>query len=115
MGIFSHLFILFTPQGRGENFEEQMLSKQEIEQVKRKLENYREKTGFYVRLYDYDEYEHSCVLITPRGDLVSQALYEKDCITVGNVLEEPLEELFKSDSFDHFTHLSHYLQKRRIK
>lgn len=112
LNVFSHLIILFTPQGRGADFEEEMLEDEEKEELKDNLVRYMSKTGKYIRLYDYDEYEHSCVLITPFGDVISQSLYEKDCIKVGNIFETPLNVLFQSDAFDHFKHLAHYIQRR---
>jgi MoaA/NifB/PqqE/SkfB family radical SAM enzyme len=110
--VYSHLFILFAAQGRGVNHEDQIISKKRIEKLKRKLETYGQKENFYIRVYDYEEYAHSCVLITPKGDVISQALLEKDCIRTGNVLKTPLDKLFADKSFKHFTHLNHYLQRR---
>ncbi len=112
LNIFSHLIILFTPQGRGINFENEILKDEEKENLKDYLMNYMTQTGRYIRLYDYDEYEHSCVLITPEGDVISQALHEKDCLKVGNLFETPLNTLFQNDAFDHFKHLAHYIQRR---
>lgn len=55
---------------------------------------------------------HSCVLLTPMGDVISQGFYEEESIKVGNMLEEPLEEIFGNEIFDHPTHVLHYLQRR---
>lgn len=55
---------------------------------------------------------HSCVLLTPTGDVISQGFYEEESIKVGNILETPLEELFGNEIFDHPTHVLHYLQRR---
>lgn len=112
LNVFSHLIILFTPQGRGIDFEEEILKEEEKEKLKDDLTYYMLRTGKYIRLYDYDEYAHSCVLITPFGDVISQSLYQKDCIKVGNIFESPLNVLFKSEAFDHFKHLAHYIQRR---
>lgn len=112
LNIFSHLIILFTPQGRGVGAENEILSDEDKENLKEYLSKYMSKTGRYIRMYDYDEYEHSCVLVTPTGDIISQALYEKDCIKVGNLFDTPLDTLFQSDAFDHFKHLAHYIQRR---
>lgn len=112
LNVFSHLIILFTPQGRGVGFENEILEDEEKENLKDHLMQYMSQTGRYIRLYDYDEYEHSCVLITPLGDVISQALYEKDCIKAGNLFETPLNTLFQDDAFDHFKHLAHYIQRR---
>jgi len=110
--VYSHLFILFTPQGRGRNFKEEIIPKDISKKIKKKLIEYKKQNDFYVRLYDYDEYEHSCVLLTPKGDLVSQALFEEDCIKVGNIFENELNVLFQDKAFNQFRHISHYLQRR---
>lgn len=112
LGIFSHLFILFTPQGRGIYYPEEILNKKTSKNLKKRIAEYKDQTKRNIRLYDYDEYAHSCVLLTPLGDVVSQAFHQKDCITVGNIFRKPLAELFQNKSFDHFVHLAHYTQKR---
>jgi hypothetical protein len=55
---------------------------------------------------------HSCVLMTPLGDIISQGFYEEDSIKVGNILDKSLDVLFQNEIFDHPTHLFHYLQRR---
>ena len=112
LGLFSHLFIIFTPQGRGKDHPEEIIPPQEVEEIKEKLLSIKEKTNRNIRLYDYMEYLHSCVLLTPTGDVVSQGFYESDSIIVGNILKTPLEELFANPIFDHPTHVLHYIQKR---
>ena len=65
-----------------------------------------------IRLYDYNEYLHSCVLLTPIGEVISQGFYEEDSVNVGNLLRIPLENLFANEIFDHPAHVLHYLQRR---
>ncbi len=112
LGVFSHLFIIFTPQGRGREHTEEIISTDEVEEIKQKILDRKEAEGRNIRLYDYSEYMHSCVLLTPKGDVVSQGFYEEDSINVGNVFDSPVEELFQDDNFSHFTHVLHYLQRR---
>lgn len=112
LGVFSHLFIIFTPQGRGKNHLEEMIPEKEVEKIKEKIITYRKEENRNIRLYDYKEYLHSCVLLTPNGDVISQGFYEKDSINVGNILQKPLEEIFANKIFDHPTHVLHYLQRR---
>lgn len=112
LDLFSHLFIIFTPQGRGKEHLEEILQENEVELIKEKILKRKEKEKRNIRLYDYNEYLHSCVLLTPRGDVISQGFYEEDSVKVGNMLEEPLEKLFLNPIFDHPTHLLHYLQRR---
>ena len=112
LGVFSHLFIIFTPQGRGKNHLEEMIPEKEVEKIKEKIITYRKEENRNIRLYDYKEYLHSCVLLTPNGDVISQGFYEKDSINVGNILDKPLEEIFANKIFDHPTHVLHYLQRR---
>ncbi len=112
LGVFSHLFIIFTPQGRGREHLEEIVPQEEVEQIKEKILARKEKEHRNVRLYDYSEYMHSCVLLTPRGEVISQGFYEEESIDVGNVFDKPLEELFQDDNFSHFTHVVHYLQRR---
>ena len=112
LGVFSHLFIIFTPQGRGRDHLDEIVPSAEVEIIKEKILARKEKEHRNVRLYDYSEYMHSCVLLTPTGDVVSQGFYEEDSINVGNVFDKPLEELFQDDNFSHFTHVVHYLQRR---
>lgn len=110
--LFSHLFIMFTPQGRGRNHKEEIIEEKEIEIIKEKILKHKEQEKRNIRLYDYNEYLHSCVLLTPKLDVISQGFYEEDSINVGNMLETPLEELFANPIFDHPTHILHYLQRR---
>lgn len=112
LDLFSHLFIIFTPQGRGKDHLEEIIPEKEVEKIKEKIINYRNKEKRNIRLYDYNEYIHSCVLLTPIGDVISQGFYEEDSINVGNVLKEPLEDIFANEIFDHPTHVLHYLQRR---
>ena len=112
MGLFSHLFIIFTPQGRGKEHYEEIIPAQEVEQIKNKILNRKQKENRNIRLYDYSEYMHSCVLLTPLCDVISQGFYDEDSIKVGNMLEQQLEELFSNPIFDHSTHVLHYLQRR---
>lgn len=112
LDVFSHLFIIFTPQGRGKNHLEEIIPEKEVEEIKAKIMMCREKENRNIRLYDYKEYLHSCVLLTPVGDVISQGFYEEDSITVGNILQEPLEKIFANEIFDHPTHVLHYLQRR---
>lgn len=110
--LFSHLFIIFTPQGRGREHLEEIIPEKEVEEIKEKIMNYRKEEKRNIRLYDYHEYMHSCVLITPTGDVISQGFYEEESIKVGNILKEPLEKIFANEIFDHPTHVLHYLQRR---
>ena len=112
LGVFSHLFIIFTPQGRGKEHLDQIVPTEEVEDIKEKILKRKEREKRNIRLYDYSEYMHSCVLLTPNGDVISQGFYEDDSINVGNVFDKPLEELFQDDNFSHFTHVVHYLQRR---
>lgn len=110
--LFSHLFIIFTPQGRGQNYPEEILSHEEVNKIKNIIEQKKKTDNRNIRVYDYNEYLHSCVLMTPMGDVISQGFYEKDSVNVGNILEQPLDELFSNEIFDHPTHIFHYLQRR---
>lgn len=112
LDLFSHLFIIFTPQGRGREHIEEIIPEEEVETIKEIILKSKENDKRNIRLYDYNEYLHSCVLLTPKGDVISQGFYEEDSINVGNILETPLEELFQNDIFDHPTHILHYLQRR---
>lgn len=112
LGVFSHLFIIFTPQGRGKNHLEEIIPEEEVEKIKEKIITCRKEEKRNIRLYDYNEYIHSCVLLTPMGDVISQGFYEEDSVKVGNILETPLEKLFANKIFDHPTHVLHYLQRR---
>ncbi len=112
LDVFSHLFIIFTPQGRGKEHLEEIIPESEVEKIKEKIINNRKEEKRNIRLYDYNEYIHSCVLLTPTGDVISQGFYEEDSINVGNILNNSLEELFANDIFDHPTHVLHYLQRR---
>ncbi|MFR8104013.1 MAG: radical SAM protein [Clostridia bacterium] len=110
--LFSHLFIIFTPQGRGKEHLEEIIPEEEVEKIKEEILTCKETEGRNIRLYDYNEYLHSCVLLTPLADVISQGFYEEDSVKVGNMLETPLEELFANPIFDHPTHVMHYLQRR---
>lgn len=112
INVFSHLFIIFTPQGRGKDHLEEIIPEKELEKIKEKIMKYRKEEKRNIRLYDYNEYIHSCVLVTPIGDVISQGFYEEDSINVGNILQKPLEEIFANKVFDHPTHVLHYLQRR---
>lgn len=112
LNVFSHLFIIFTPQGRGKEHLEEIIQNNEVELIKQKILEHKAKEKRNIRLYDYNEYLHSCVLLTPRGDVISQGFYEEDSVKVGNMLEISLEELFANPIFDHTTHILHYLQRR---
>lgn len=112
LDVFSHLFIIFTPQGRGRDHLEEIIPEEEVEKIKQKIIECRKQDKRNIRLYDYNEYIHSCVLLTPLGDVISQGFYEEDSIKVGNILQTPLEELFANEIFDHPTHVLHYLQRR---
>ena len=114
LDLFSHLFIIFTPQGRGKDHLEEIISEEEIEKIKEKIINCRKEEKRNIRLYDYNEYMHSCVLLTPLGDVISQGFYEEDSICVGNILKQPLDEIFANKIFDHSIHVLHYLQRRAI-
>lgn len=106
-----HLFLMFAPQGRGEGNEKQVIPPNEARRVKAKIATYRKLSGRYVRIYDHGAREYSSVLVTPDGDVVSQALHQRDYIYVGNMLKEDLGLLFNSSAFDHFGHIEHYLRK----
>lgn len=112
LDLFSHLFIIFTPQGRGRNHTEEIIPEEEVEKIKEIILRRKDEEKRNIRLYDYNEYLHSCVLLTPLGDVISQGFYEEDSINVGNILEKPLDELFQNPIFDHPTHVLHYLQRR---
>lgn len=110
--LFSHLFIIFSPQGRGKDHLEEVIPEIEVEKIKEKIIHCRKTENRNIRLYDYHEYIHSCVLLTPIGDVISQGFYEEDSIRVGNILKGSLENIFANEVFDHPTHILHYLQKR---
>lgn len=112
LGLFSHLFIIFTPQGRGKEHLEQIIPLEEVEKIKNEILNRKNKEKRNIRLYDYSEYMHSCVLISPSGDVISQGFYDNESVKVGNALEEPLEKLFQDKNFSHLVHVMHYLQRR---
>lgn len=112
LGVFSHLFIIFTPQGRGKEHLEEIIPEKEVEKIKGRIIAYRKEKNMNIRLYDYNEYIHSCVLLTPMGDVISQGFYEEDSVNVGNIFKEPLEKIFENKIFDHPTHVLHYLQRR---
>lgn len=112
LDLFSHLFIMFTPQGRGKEHLDEIIPEKEVEKIKEKIINRKNEEHRNIRLYDYNEYIHSCVLLTPIGDVISQGFYEEDSINVGNILKQPLEEIFSNEIFDHPTHVLHYLQRR---
>lgn len=112
LDLFSHLFIIFTPQGRGREHLEEIIPEEEVELIKEKILKHKEEEKRNIRLYDYSEYLHSCVLLTPFGDVISQGFYEEESINVGNILKTPLDELFSNPVFDHPTHVLHYLQRR---
>jgi MoaA/NifB/PqqE/SkfB family radical SAM enzyme len=111
----SHLFLMFSAQGRGVGNEHEIISGAENARIKARIANYAVDSGRYVRVYDYAEYEHACVLLTADGYVESQALHQRDCVRVGNILEDSLSELFASEHFDHFGHVSHYLRSRRAR
>ena len=100
LDLFSHLFIIFTPQGRGREHLEEIIPEEEVEKIKEKIINCRKEEKRNIRLYDYNEYIHG--------------FYEEDSIRVGNILKQPLEEIFANEIFDHPTHVLHYLQRRAI-
>lgn len=110
LDVFSHLFIIFTPQGRGKNHTDEIIPDKDLKIIKKKIQ--QSKNGRNIRMYDYNEYLHSCVLLTPEADVISQGFYDEDSIKVGNMLETPLNELFANEIFDHPTHIFHYLQRR---
>lgn len=112
LDVFSHLFIIFTPQGRGKNYPSEIIPPEEVEEIKQKILLAKNNQNRNIRLYDYNEYLHSCVLLTPNGDVISQGFYEEDSINVGNILDTSLEHLFANEIFDHPTHVLHYLQRR---
>lgn len=112
LDLFSHLFIIFSPQGRGRKHLEEVISQEEVERIKEKIIERKERENRNIRLYDYNEYLHSCVLLTPEGDVISQGFYEEDSIKVGNIIEEPLDRIFQNKIFDQPTHLLHYIQRR---
>ncbi len=112
LGVLSHLFIIFTPQGRGKDYPNEIIEQEEVEKIKTLIERKRNEENRNIRLYDYNEYLHSCVLLTPMCDVISQGFYEEDSVKVGNILETPLDEVFSNDVFDHPTHVFHYLQRR---
>ena len=112
LDLFSHLFIIFTPQGRGRNHIEEVIPNDEVEKIKDTILKCKKNDHRNIRLYDYNEYLHSCVLLTPLGDVISQGFYEEDSINVGNIFEMSLDKLFQNDVFDHPTHILHYLQRR---
>lgn len=112
LNLFSHLFIIFTPQGRGKEHMDEIISGDEVERIKQLILTRKETEHRNIRLYDYKEYMHSCVLLNPFGDVISQGFYEEDSICVGNMLDDPLETLFQNEVFDHQGHLNHYLQRR---
>ena len=112
LDVFSHLFIIFTPQGRGRDHLEEIVLQDEVEVIKEKILKRKDEEKRNIRLYDYHEYMHSCVLLTPKGDVISQGFYEEDSIKVGNLLEKPLDEIFQDENFNHLVHVLHYLQRR---
>lgn len=114
LGLFSHLFIIFTPQGRGKDNLQEIIPDDEVEKIKQVILEYKERENRNIRLYDYKEYMHSCVLLSPFGDVISQGFYENESICVGNMLRTPLEDLFADKAFDHQVHLLHYLQRRSL-
>lgn len=114
LNLFSHLFIIFTPQGRGKDNLHEIIPDNEVEKIKQLILEHKQLERRNIRLYDYKEYMHSCVLVSPFGDVISQGFFEDESIRVGNMLQEPLEELFANEVFDHQGHLLHYLQRRSL-
>ena len=110
--LFSHLFIIFSPQGRGREHLEEVIPNDEVEKIKEIILERKEKENRNIRLYDYNEYLHSCVLLTPMGDVISQGFFEEDSIKVGNITKESLDKIFQDKIFDQTTHLLHYIQRR---
>lgn len=114
LDVFSHLFIIFAPQGRGKDHPEEIIEANEMEQIKQKILNRKKIDDRNIRMTDYGEYLHSCVLLTPQAEVVSQGFYEEDSVSVGNMLNTPLENLFSNPIFDHLIHVLHYTQRRAI-
>ena len=98
MNLFSHLFIIFTPQGRGKDNKQEIIPDDEVERIKEKILTRADLEKRNIRLYDYKEYMHSCVLLSPMGGVISQGFYEKDSAYVSDNAINFTDNCFRTDT-----------------
>ncbi|WP_163193726.1 radical SAM protein [Clostridium thermarum] len=104
--------IVACAQGRANRVRESICLNEIEERVLRnKVLQLRSNMDINIKILDFKQYSHSCVLIETNGDFISQSWDENDCINTGNIFESDLKELWiKSNAFDHARHLLQYIR-----
>lgn len=114
LGVKAAIFIIVSPQGRAEREESAYcLSPEEGSRIKQEVLALHDKyPGVDFRIHDYRDHDRSCLLILPKGDVVSQSYEQKNCTVVGNIFEKSLAELWTSGNFNHLLHVIQYFRYR---
>lgn len=104
--------IVACAQGRASELRDNVcLDDIEEKELRKKVLNLRETSGLNIKILDFKQYSHSCVLIETNGDFISQSWDEKECIVTGNIFESDLNDLWiNSNAFDHARHLLQYIR-----
>jgi MoaA/NifB/PqqE/SkfB family radical SAM enzyme len=104
--------IIACAQGRSSLIRDRVcLNEIDEKNIRNKVLDLRRTSGINIKLLDFKQYSHSCVLIEANGDFISQSWDENDCILTGNILESDLNDLWmNSNAFDHIRHLLQYIR-----
>lgn len=104
--------IVACAQGRASIGRESIcLDSEQEKMLRNKVLELRKTSGINIKLLDFKQYSHSCVLIETNGDFISQSWDENECINTGNLFERNLNDLWiNSNAFDHARHLLQYIR-----
>ena len=110
LGVERLFYILIAPQGKAYQNDELLLTEEERNYYLELLRQKKLASGDdpFITIQDYATNLHSCFLIDSRGDIISQGYSQDDCIRVGNVLEEGLQQCWNNPVFNHKGHFLQY-------
>ena len=110
LGVERLFYILIAPQGKAYQNDELLLTDEERQYYLELLRKKKLASGDnpFITIQDYATNLHSCFLIDSHGDIISQGYSQDDCVRVGNILEEGLQQCWNNPVFNHKGHFLQY-------
>lgn len=107
LGVNAVYFIVICAQGRASADRDLFCFETSYEEkINKRIKSMALVDSLDVKVLDFRRYAHSCVLVDPNGELISQGWAEEDCISAGNIVRDGLQKCWaKNNTFDHLLHL----------
>jgi len=103
------LYIFIAPQGRADTNRKYCLSQKEISKNLTRIQKIKKNSkDILITIHDYNTNYHSCFLIDPYGNVISQGYSTNQCNKVGNILTQELCSFWNNKNFDQLKHFLQY-------